>query len=500
MMVQAPPGARGWLALQAALLLALAAAVFFAVRRPAGAATRSGAAALEPWLAPAQPGSGVLAALGVASNAAGAASERAASGSVSLMGAAAGGAGGALPGERGLSSSPPLLNAELRARQAAGDDPIDLLRALREVRKALKIFVYELPSKFNSIIAVRHPYCAPGAFGTEIYIHEQLLLSEHRTLNPEEAHLFFVPVYSACVVYQNFRHFPTYRRLIGDAIHHIIHNEPYWNRTRGRDHVWAFVHDYGGCLSWHDNLEHIYYRELRNSIFLSHNGDLDMGCFQTYKDLVIPPMSSNPLVIKEGRGGADQNATLYPKTTFAYFRGTVKWYHVNDLPALRIQQGYSPTYSHGIRQALQKLYRDDPLFAIHEGASDNYPEEIRRSTFCICPRGFAAWSQRLYDSIMLGCIPVVISDQIELPFEDVIDYRKFIVKVDDRDIYRLREILTGIPQHVIEAKQRYLRRVWKIFSYQRPVSEEGDAFDTILSMLWLKVRTRLPVGPDSWVD
>lgn len=30
---------------------------------------------------------------------------------------------------------------------------------------------------------------------------------------------------------------------------------------------------------------------------------------------------------------------------------------------------------------------------------------------------------------MLGCIPVIIADNIELPFESVIDYRSFTVKV-----------------------------------------------------------------------
>jgi len=59
------------------------------------------------------------------------------------------------------------------------------------------------------------------------------LVSFAGTLDPEEADFFFVPVYSACLVYKNFGLFPAYRRLVADAIQHIILNEPYWNRTRG---------------------------------------------------------------------------------------------------------------------------------------------------------------------------------------------------------------------------------------------------------------------------
>eukprot|EP01006_Ploeotia_vitrea_P041536 TRINITY_DN66546_c11_g2_i2.p1 TRINITY_DN66546_c11_g2~~TRINITY_DN66546_c11_g2_i2.p1 ORF type:complete len:484 (-),score=264.11 TRINITY_DN66546_c11_g2_i2:104-1507(-) len=365
-------------------------------------------------------------------------------------------------------------------------------------KEKLKIFVYDLPTKFNHMIFIAHPSCETSAFGTEIHIHNQLLKSKYRTYNPEEAHLFYVPVYSACLVYRNFRHFPAYRRLIHDAIEHIIHNYPYWNRTRGQDHVWAFVHDYGGCLSWFDNLDTIYYKELRNSIFVSHLGDLDMGCFQTFKDVVIPPMSANPDVYRYGYGGAGQNMTRYPKSTFIHFRGTVKWYHHNDIPYLGIKRGYSKTYSKGIRALIKQLYSDDPLFSINEGSSPKYVEEVRRSVFCLCPRGFAAWSQRLFDSVMLGCIPVIIADNIELPFEHVVDYRKFSVKIDEKDIHMLREILMNIPESEIKKKQEYMKIAWKVFSWQRP-SEEGDAFETLIGQLARKVRRLPPAGPESWV-
>lgn len=37
-----------------------------------------------------------------------------------------------------------------------------------------------------------------------------------------------------------------------------------------------------------------------------------------------------------------------------------------------------------------------------EGPSDFYYEEIRGAQFCLCPRGFATWSRRLVDAILIG--------------------------------------------------------------------------------------------------
>ncbi|XP_022852749.1 probable arabinosyltransferase ARAD1 isoform X3 [Olea europaea var. sylvestris] len=42
---------------------------------------------------------------------------------------------------------------------------------------------------------------------------------------------------------------------------------------------------------------------------------------------------------------------------------------------------------------------------------------MRKSLFCPNPAGDTPSSARLVDAIVSGCIPVVISDELELPFE-----------------------------------------------------------------------------------
>lgn len=48
------------------------------------------------------------------------------------------------------------------------------------------------------------------------------------------------------------------------------------------------------------------------------------------------------------------------------------------------------------------------------------------------------WSFRFYESVMLGCIPVIIADHIEMPFEDMIDYRSFSVKILESQVVNLK--------------------------------------------------------------
>ena len=80
-----------------------------------------------------------------------------------------------------------------------------------------------------------------------------------------------------------------------------------------------------------------------------------------------------------------------------------------------------------------RRYYNDRLFSLHQGSSPNYIKEMTSSIFCLAPLGYAVWNFRLFESIIMGCIPVIIADNIELPFEKDVDYRQFTVKVCPSD-------------------------------------------------------------------
>jgi hypothetical protein len=220
---------------------------------------------------------------------------------------------------------------EGRRRGSNSDDDLHIKSASlfsstdRTARYSFKVYVYELPLWANQKIAKSNPWCEESVFGTEQLFHHQFTDNAHgvRTWNADEADFFYVPVYSTCLVYRNFALFKKYRYLVKEVLRYIINTYPYWSLSSGRDHIWPMVHDFGGCLSWLDNQDHIYFKELRNSIFLSHVGDLALGCFSTYKDIVVPPLVANTQITKDGQGGMDIDPAK--RHTFIHFRGTVHW-------------------------------------------------------------------------------------------------------------------------------------------------------------------------------
>ena len=50
--------------------------------------------------------------------------------------------------------------------------------------------------------------------------------------------------------------------------------------------------------------------------------------------------------------------------------------------------------------------------------------KLYRSVFCLCPAGDTPSSARLFDAIVSGCIPVVVSDELEVPFEGLLQYKR----------------------------------------------------------------------------
>ena len=52
---------------------------------------------------------------------------------------------------------------------------------------------------------------------------------------------------------------------------------------------------------------------------------------------------------------------------------------------------------------------------------------MHTSKFCLHPAGDTPSACRLFDAIVSLCVPVIVSDNIELPFEDTIDYRKIAI-------------------------------------------------------------------------
>jgi hypothetical protein len=88
-------------------------------------------------------------------------------------------------------------------------------------------------------------------FAAEEFVHDFLLNSPVRTLDPKEADWFYTPVYTTCDLTQNGLPLPFKSpRVMRSAISYISMYWPFWNRTEGGDHFFVVPHDFGACFHY----------------------------------------------------------------------------------------------------------------------------------------------------------------------------------------------------------------------------------------------------------
>ncbi|KAI3499206.1 hypothetical protein L1887_34999 [Cichorium endivia] len=101
---------------------------------------------------------------------------------------------------------------------------------------------------------------------------------------------------------------------------------------------------------------------------------------------------------------------------------------------------------------------------------------MRKSVFCLSPAGDTPSSARLFDAIVSGCIPVIVSDELELPFEGILDYRKMCIFVSSSDAVQpgwVLAYLRSIQPTQIKEMQHNLAKYTRHFLYSHPAQPLG---------------------------
>ncbi|CBI29266.3 unnamed protein product, partial [Vitis vinifera] len=346
-------------------------------------------------------------------------------------------------GAHGLDRHPHTERISGSAGDVLEDDPVG----------RLKVFVYELPSKYNKKILQKDPRCLNHMFAAEIFMHRFLLSSPVRTLNPEEADWFYTPIYTTCDLTPNGLPLPFKSpRMMRSAIQLISSNWPYWNRTEGADHFFVVPHDFGACFHYQEEkaIERGILPLLQRATLVQTFGQRNHVCLNE-GSITIPPYAPPQKM----------QAHLIPQETprsiFVYFRGL--FYDVNNDP----EGGY---YARGARAAVWENFKDNPLFDISTEHPTTYYEDMQRAIFCLCP----------------------LADDIVLPFADAIPWEEIGVFVAEEDVPNLDTILTSIPPEVILRKQRLLANpsMKQAMLFPQP-AQSGDAFHQILNGLARKL-------------
>lgn len=232
--------------------------------------------------------------------------------------------------------------------------------------------------------------------------------------------------------------------------------------------------------------------------------------FASFHDLVVPVVHSHEKYSRSPLYGAPEES----RTVFAFFKGNMR------------RNDKTNKYSRGIRQALARLCMEHDWWGKYRiwindtmppGAEESfsYSEALSKSVFCFALPGTLdtcicvnaspywakacrlynrsqyarahstciglvsvdtylnfglnmtgdGWSARFEDAILHGCIPVIIQDDVQLAFESLLNFTEFSLRISQKNVDKVPEILTAVPESQRLALQAGVRRVWRRYQY-----------------------------------
>ncbi|KAF9596253.1 hypothetical protein IFM89_008416 [Coptis chinensis] len=358
----------------------------------------------------------------------------------------------------------------------------------------LKVFMYDMPPEFHFAlldwkaqgdsvwpdIKTKIPDY-PGGLNLQHSIEYWLTLdllsssfrgqnsgsSAVRVLNSSEADVIFVPYFSSLSYNRHSKVKPpekmSQNKMLQEKLVRYLTSQEEWKRSGGRDHV---------VMAHHPNSMLDARVKLWPAMFiLSDFGRYPPTVANVEKDVIAPYKHVIRTFVHDLSGFED-------RPTLLYFQGAI----------YRKDGGV-------IRQELFYLLKDEEN--IHFSFGSVQGDGIRKATqgmqsskFCLNIAGDTPSSNRLFDAIASHCVPVIISDEIELPYEDVLNYSEFCIFIRTSDALKEKFIIKLIRSIGKEEWTRMwnkLKEIERFFEFRYP-SHEDDA----VQMIWQAVARKVP--------
>lgn len=344
--------------------------------------------------------------------------------------------------------------------------------------------MYDIPD--NLLHAGRHKNltsCPYQFYSTELYIPSILshrLGHQFKNVDPIlypdliQAHYYLVPQYSTCHYHQCIQEpgadLKVCKSKAADYIRAILDyvevTYPFWDRNQGTDHLFIFAWDFATNLFPDPFLR----SRLASSIHLTHIGtNVATRYFDPTKDICIPPLRDYSEVKNPNRFQSHTELRHSDRPIFAYFRGEFR---------------NATKYGNGIRHAIKKLGIYHPHhYYVQWGHSQYYWNEIGKARFALCPPGWASWSPRLFDAIISGAIPIIISDEWAPPFTSLLNYTDFSIRLPESNIYNIHDVFDELSEEEETRLRGNLGKVFQHFVYSIEPFFERDAFEMIYETL-----------------
>eukprot|EP00933_Yihiella_yeosuensis_P050358 TRINITY_DN48164_c0_g1_i1.p1 TRINITY_DN48164_c0_g1~~TRINITY_DN48164_c0_g1_i1.p1 ORF type:complete len:492 (+),score=53.78 TRINITY_DN48164_c0_g1_i1:94-1569(+) len=377
------------------------------------------------------------------------------------------------------------VQADIKEDQPSGgiDDHLSYL-----VERGVKVYLYELPAELNLKLVDCYKEHEgrdilddfreeKGQNTADIWIHRILEKHPLRTSNPNEASMFFIPFYGFLSSYFSGITKPStagpsasatcgcagrghYDRL--SELAEILQRSEHF-RERPEAHImpvsfWAVAREsVEPRLAPPSVITGPLFKLLQKSILLVY--EPKFGSMESLDDHKKWPgkLVTIPYVAKSSLTAPPLTSLgpLGAREISFFFQGT-------------IHSAYSPNLK--TRQRLAEAFHKVPGARIidtnkhYEGNS--YEAGMSRSSFCPVLQGDTPTSSRLFDAIAAGCLPLVISDGVSLPFSDFLDWPSFSVQLPSSSL-----LVASASSLQVEAPQS-----------KEGSSQQSDALTQVMSM------------------
>lgn len=316
----------------------------------------------------------------------------------------------------------------------------------------LTVFVYDLPDVFESDLLDNFPSCRTSQWAFEVILPSKIRERHQHSVLPELADFFLVPFPVKCfnnyVARQN-------KEIVDETfitlVQWISSEHPWFNKSGGLDHVFIFPSGQGPLIF----PSHATY--IHNSIFILAEGDRSQKHNCPFKDIIVPGYSSVDGHSRE-TAGKDGGVLLY-------FRGSL-------IKSIALPNGTKVKEDNTLRKALVHLLEkeDDILVSGDTVSGKMYFQELSRAMFILCPRGITPWTRRVFDGIHAGTVPVIVSDDVQLPFEADLDWSQISIKVLEADALKpnvlIRRLRYSVQSGEYERKLKNLLKIRHLFSWR----------------------------------
>ncbi|CAD7929635.1 unnamed protein product [Amoebophrya sp. A120] len=327
----------------------------------------------------------------------------------------------------------------------------------------VRVFVLDF-GKFNEWTS-RSLLCSQGMFATEVFVHRWLLHSPYRTLDPDAADFFFVPIYPSCIQTKFDKNIDDLNEFYISALtqeHRPDENLPhptgidvkyYFERNDGRDFVFQFSSECLDFPKWKKYLLRSPFISVEKTPiectkdfgYVNEQNAEEYGkscyhcnhCFSPWKDILIPGFVEKWSIDR-----------MMSKAQPYSARDNLLCYHGADSDEISLYKYANATARNDIQDHLAgtpgtSIGRRIPIIM-------DYFERMGSCVFCLVPKGLGYWSNRFFEILFIGCIPVILSDEMGLPFSDKIPWQEFTIKwpmkiVDKRLLRYLDDLILYHP-------------------------------------------------------